>query len=74
MFLEIEDVLTAAEVAQLRSLAAGARFVDGRITSPHSTVKDNLQLDHGDAAYQASSQPTKRAKTSAAGHSSAASA
>jgi PKHD-type hydroxylase len=56
MFLEIEDVLTAAEVAQLRSLAAGARFVDGRITSPHSTVKDNLQLDHGDAAYQASSQ------------------
>src|SRR3954453_13123201 len=56
MFLEIEDVLTAAEVAQLRSLAASARFVDGRISSPHSTGKDNLQVDHGDAAYQASSQ------------------
>ncbi len=56
MFLEIDDVLTAAEVAQLRSLAANARFVDGRISSPHSTVKDNLQVDHADAAYQASSQ------------------
>src|SRR5215217_7722982 len=56
MFLEIGDVLTPPEVAQLCSLAAGARFVDGRISSPHSTVKDNLQLDHADAAYAASSQ------------------
>ena len=56
MFLEIEDVLTSEEVAELRSLAAGARFVDGRISSPHSTVKDNLQIDHGDGAYAASSK------------------
>ncbi|MDB5423674.1 MAG: putative hydroxylase [Phenylobacterium sp.] len=56
MFLEIDDVLTADEIAQLRSLAAGARFVDGRISSPHSTVKDNLQLDHGDEAYGTSSR------------------
>jgi PKHD-type hydroxylase len=56
MFLEIDDVLTAPEVAQLHALAERGRFVDGRISSPHSTVKDNLQLDHADQAYQASSR------------------
>ena len=56
MFLEIDDVLTSEEVVQLRTLAAGARFVDGRISSPHSNVKNNLQLDHADTAYGASSQ------------------
>ena len=56
MFLEIDDVLTADEIAQLRAMAAGARFVDGRISSPHSTVKDNRQIDHGDNAYAASSR------------------
>ena len=56
MFLEIDNVLTSDEVAKLRTLAAGARFVDGRISSPHSTVKDNLQIDHADGAYQASSE------------------
>lgn len=56
MFLQIDDVLTPEEIAELRTLAASAKFVDGRISSPHSTVKDNLQVDHGDAAYQASSR------------------
>lgn len=56
MFLEIDDVLTPEEVAELRAMAANARFVDGRISSPHSIVKDNLQLDHGDDAYAASSR------------------
>ncbi len=56
MFLEIDDVLTPDEVSQLRTLAARAKFVDGRISSPHSAVKNNLQLDHTDAAYTASSQ------------------
>jgi PKHD-type hydroxylase len=56
MFLEIEDVLTQDEVVQLRDLAARAKFVDGKISNPHSQVKDNLQIDHGDAAYQKSSQ------------------
>jgi PKHD-type hydroxylase len=56
MFLEIDDVLTAEEVVQLRAMAQAARFVDGRISSPHSTVKDNQQIDHGDGAYAASSR------------------
>jgi len=55
MFKEIPDLLTAAQVAELSRIAAGARFVDGRISNPHSTVKNNLQLDD-QAAYQASSQ------------------
>jgi PKHD-type hydroxylase len=56
MFLEISDVLTREEVAELRALAARGRFVDGRISSPHSTVKDNLQIDHADDAYTQSSR------------------
>lgn len=56
MFLEIEDVLTPEEVAELRTLAAGAKFVDGRISSPHSIVKDNQQIDHQDKAYEASTR------------------
>ncbi|MDB5492672.1 MAG: putative hydroxylase [Phenylobacterium sp.] len=56
MFLEIDDVLTPQEVAELKALAAKAQFVDGRVSSPHSTVKNNLQIDHADQAYQASSK------------------
>ena len=54
MFKEIE-VLNAAQVEELRRIAAAARFVDGRISNPHSTVKQNLQL-HDEAAYGRSSQ------------------
>jgi PKHD-type hydroxylase len=56
MFLEIADVLAPEEIARLRQWAAKARFVDGRISSPHSTVKDNLQVDHADEGYAASSK------------------
>ena len=55
MFKEIPDLLTPAQVAELKSIAASANFVDGRISNPHSKVKQNLQL-HDDAAYQRSSQ------------------
>ena len=55
MFREIPDLLTAEQVSQLARIAASARFVDGRISNPHSTVKRNLQLND-DAAYQQSSQ------------------
>lgn len=56
MFLEIDDVLTLEEIAALRASAETARFVDGRISSPHSTVKDNQQIAPEDEAYQASSR------------------
>jgi PKHD-type hydroxylase len=47
-------VLSAAAVSELRALAESAPFVDGRISNPHSTVKNNLQL-HDSAAYERSS-------------------
>ena len=43
MFLEIPDLLNADEVAALRRIAAGAQFIDGRASNPHSKVKNNLQ-------------------------------
>jgi PKHD-type hydroxylase len=60
MFREIPDLLTAAQVAELGRIAAAGRFVDGRISNPHSTVKNNLQLND-EAAYQQSSQLMLRA-------------
>jgi PKHD-type hydroxylase len=54
MFKELE-ILSAAQVAELRGIAASAKFVDGRISNPHSKVKQNLQL-HDEAAYDRSSQ------------------
>lgn len=56
MFLELIDVLNPAEVARLRVLGASAKFADGRLSSPHSTVKNNLQVDHNDPSYAESSR------------------
>jgi PKHD-type hydroxylase len=54
MFKEIE-VLSPAQLDELRAIASSAHFVDGRLSNPHSKVKNNLQL-HDQAAYQKSSQ------------------
>jgi PKHD-type hydroxylase len=51
MFIEVPDLLTAAQTKQLRDIAAGAKFVDGRISNPHNETKKNLQLDQDDNAY-----------------------
>ncbi len=56
MFLEIPDLLSPQEVARLRAIAAAARFVDGRISNPHSQVKKNLHQDRGDAGFGEASQ------------------
>jgi PKHD-type hydroxylase len=48
-------LLTDAEIAECRRIAAAAPFVDGRITNPHNTAKQNEQL-HEPQAYQKSSQ------------------
>ena len=49
------QILNDAEVAECRRVAASTPFVDGRITNPHNTAKNNEQL-HDDAAYKATSQ------------------
>ena len=51
----ILELLTDAEIAECRRIAAQAPFVDGRITNPHNTTKVNEQL-HDAQAYQKSSQ------------------
>jgi len=54
MFREIE-LLSTGQVAELKRIAASANFGDGRISNPHSQVKQNLQL-HDETAFQRSSQ------------------
>jgi PKHD-type hydroxylase len=46
-------ILSADQISELRAIAAAAEFVDGRITNPHSTVKNNLQL-HDPATHERS--------------------
>lgn len=50
MFKEIPDLLTADEVEALRQIAAGAQWIDGRQSNPHSPVKNNQQLYEKTAA------------------------
>ena len=49
------SLLNPNEVQELRRIAASTQFVDGRITNPHNTSKQNEQL-HDPAAYQKSAQ------------------
>jgi PKHD-type hydroxylase len=51
----ILQLLTDAEIEECRHIAASSQFVDGRITNPHNTAKQNEQL-HEAQAYQKSSQ------------------
>jgi PKHD-type hydroxylase len=55
MFLEIADLLSGEEVTRLRAIAARSRFLDGRLSNPHSNVKNNVQQDIQDPAYRESS-------------------
>ena len=56
----ILQILTDAEVEECRNIAASATFIDGRISNPHNTAKQNEQL-HEPAAYQKSSELLKQA-------------
>jgi PKHD-type hydroxylase len=61
MFQEIPDLLSAAEVAQLRELGRVLKFVDGRVSNPNSTVKNNLHADHQDPMSQKATEILGRA-------------
>ncbi len=45
-----------AEVARLTALSREVKFVEGRISNPANTSKDNLQADLGDPKYQESTE------------------
>jgi PKHD-type hydroxylase len=46
MFLQVENLLTAAEVQTLVEIARQARFIDGKLSNPHNIVKDNVIGDN----------------------------
>jgi PKHD-type hydroxylase len=52
---KIIPILDAAQVAEVKAIAASATFVDGRITNPHNTAKQNEQL-HDPSAYNHTAQ------------------
>jgi len=56
----ILQLLTDAEVAECKQIAASTQFIDGRITNPHNKAKQNEQL-HDASAYQKSSQLLQQA-------------
>ena len=56
MFLQIENFLTAAEIAALTEIARQAKFVDGKLTNPHNTTKNNVIADAEDPHSQRASQ------------------
>ena len=56
----ILQILTDAEIAECRRIAADAPFMDGRVSNPHNTAKQNEQL-HDPAAYKASSELLRQA-------------
>jgi PKHD-type hydroxylase len=45
MILELKDLVDAQELAELREIASGAKFVDGRATNEGFGLKQNLQSD-----------------------------
>lgn len=55
MFKQIDGLLSAAEVAELNRIADTAQFVDGRISNPHNTAKQNLHL-HDQSVMQRSAK------------------
>jgi PKHD-type hydroxylase len=61
MLLTIKNLLTPAEVARLAALARELRFVEGRVSNPANTTKDNLQADHTDPKYAESVQIVSQA-------------
>jgi PKHD-type hydroxylase len=54
------QILNDAEIAECRRIAASTPFLDGRITNPHNTAKQNEQL-HDPSAYQKSSELLRQA-------------
>ncbi len=56
----IITVLTDAEIAKCREIAAATPFVDGRISNPHNTAKQNEQL-HEPTAFQQSADVLRQA-------------
>ena len=56
MILQIDDFLTAPEVAAIAELARQARFISGRHSNPHNVTKNNVIVDPADPQGQKAAQ------------------
>lgn len=56
MLLKIKGLLTPEECARMVALSAELKFVDGRVSNPANTSKQNLQADIADPKYAESVQ------------------
>lgn len=56
----IIKILEPSQIDQLKQIAASTQFVDGRISNPANTAKQNMQL-HDPQAYQKSSEIVRNA-------------
>jgi PKHD-type hydroxylase len=56
MFLQVDNLLTTAEVQAISELARDAKFIDGRRSNPHNTTKVNTIGDPGDPVAQKAAQ------------------
>ncbi len=56
MFQMIKNVLTPQEILEIRQLSARVKFVDGKVSNPHSQAKNNLQMDIAQPEAQRASQ------------------
>ncbi|MGA2189921.1 MAG: Fe2+-dependent dioxygenase [Steroidobacteraceae bacterium] len=56
MFLQIENLLTAAEVQSIAELARQAKFIEGRRSNPHNVTKHSEIGDPNDPLSQRASQ------------------
>lgn len=56
MFLLLENLLTAAELQNVRELARQVNFIDGKASNPHNLTKDNVIGDSGDPLTRQAAQ------------------
>ena len=56
MYLQLKELLGAADVARLAEIARQIKFADGRATNPAALAKNNLQADYTDPLYAESSE------------------
>jgi PKHD-type hydroxylase len=56
MLLKIKNLLTAPEIERLLALSRELHFVDGKVSNPANTSKENLQADPADPKYAESVQ------------------
>jgi PKHD-type hydroxylase len=54
MFKRIDHVLTPAQLQEIHAIADRGTFVDGRLTNPHNTSKQNLMLNDQDSVARTS--------------------